>query len=218
MRFAWLTAAFVLAACTTASTLSDTGPAERCETTDCFNQQQIRNFEVIDDHTLIVYVGARECPFLVELTGPLCDVTLLPGFDIVFRPSRVRGFRTPSTSSGRGGADLSYARVCAGDLDMGLEEGIFSSAGSGRRRVFDESGGVLDDPLQPDRLDCRVGNVESLTDDEILEIYVDNRLTPPPPPFGTGEVTVEPDADAGAPEDDAAPPSGPVEPAAASPR
>jgi len=160
MRFAWVAATTALAAWVTIPTVGGAQPADRCETTDCFNQQQIRNFEVVDDHTLIVYVGARDCPFLVELTGPFCDITFLPGYDVVFRPSRVRDFRTATRSSGRDGRDLSVARVCAGDLDMGIEEGAFSSTGSNRRRIFDNEGNRADDPLEPDRLDCRVTDVE----------------------------------------------------------
>lgn len=185
----------LLVACAVAPSAGNGQPAERCESTSCFNQMQIRKFEVVNETTLIVYVGAQECPFLVELTGTFCDVTFLPGYNIVFRPSEQRAAREPTLGSGlHDRADIAHARVCANDLDMGIQEGPFSSA--------------IGDNVEVSGLDCRIQNVKSLTDDEILEIYVDNSFTPPPPPFGTGNISVKGDGDEDADADanaDAAP-------------
>ena len=176
MRYLASIVPILLAGCTTAPTVGSNEPLERCETTSCFNQTQIRDFEVVDETTLIVYVGQQECPFLVELSGVFCDVTFLPGFDVVFEPTSQRAAREPGRGSGLGGTDIAYARVCADSLDMGIAQGPFTS-------------GVDTDNF--DGLSCRINNVESLTDDEIMEIYVDNRFAPPPPPFATGEISVE---------------------------
>ena len=167
----------LLSGCSSAPTLESSEPLDRCESTSCFNQLQIRDFEIVDPSTLIVYVGAQECPFLVEFTGTFCDLTFLPGFDLVFRPSTQRQNREVVLGGGFGDrADISNARICANDFNMGIEEGGFS-----------ESGGSEDNL---DGLDCRIQDVSSLTDDEILEVYVDNNITLPPPPFGTGEIEV----------------------------
>ena len=167
--------------------MSSNEPLERCDNTDCFNQTQIRDFEVVDATTLIVYVGPRDCPYLVELSGIFCDLTFLPGNRVVFEPTLQRARREPNLSGGFGNTPgVSQARVCANDLSMGINN---------------DPSTVIDDPLFPgdfrdnatendlDGLDCRIRNVESLTDDEILDIYVDKRIAEPPPPFGTGQVS-----------------------------
>jgi len=179
----------------------DAGPVDRCEATDCFNQTRIRNVEVIDQTTLIVYVGRQECPFLVELTGTFCDLTFLPSFDVVFRPSRrIRdviegnGFRedgaerriTPIVGGPNSATDpftnasVEQPRVCANDISLGIEYDPFTAAG-----------GVEEDATG---LACRLQNVRSLTDDERLQVYVDNAMAAPPPPFGTGRVEAPEDA------------------------
>lgn len=179
VRHRALIALAALTACSMTPRVGVSEPLDRCETTDCFNQNRIRDFEVIDETTLIVYVGAKECPFLVEFSGVFCDLTYLPGFDVVFEPSRQRAVREPRLGGGFGSrTDIAFARVCSDSLDMGIAQGPFTSA------VGDDSGGI-------DGLSCTVQNVESLTDDEIMEIYVDKRFAQPPPPFGTGDISVE---------------------------
>lgn len=158
----------------------DAGPADRCEATDCFNQLQIRNLEVIDKTTLLIYVGSQRCPFLVEMTGVFCDLTFLPPFQVVFRPTRQQSARTPPIVGGvgtapDGGGPIEQTRICASDIDMGLPADRFNTA----------IGGVDGDP---GGLSCRIQNVRSLTDDERLQIYVDNEIVAPPPPFGSGTV------------------------------
>jgi len=156
-----------LAACTSTSQVSNE-PVDRCETTDCFNQQQVRNFEIVDETTLVVYVGNQNCPFRVEFTGAFCDLTFLPGSDLVFRPDTLRAAREP---------DNVLMRVCSRDSNLGIDEGPFSTAPGG-------------DEFPDGRNPCRVRDIASLTDDELLELYVEKQITAPPPPFGTGEITV----------------------------
>lgn len=179
---------------------SENGPAERCESTDCFNQLQIRDLDVVAPRTLIVYVGARKCPFLVELRGTFCDLTYLGSFDVVFRPGRVaRARSTPIVGGpgGRNGGGVEQTRVCAADINLGIEAGAFTSS-------------LGSDDTSSDGLSCRISDVRSLTDDERIQIFVDNELTAPPPPFGTGRVEApenptEPEAQPADSADDAPP-------------
>ena len=158
----------------------DNEPLDRCESTRCFNQLHIRDFEVIDNTTLIVYVGQQECPFLVEMTGTFCDLTFLPGNQVVFRPSNTARSRSApvvggigTNTDGRG--PIEQPRVCASSLNMGIPSGPFTSSIGG-------------DVQTPNGLVCMLRTVRALTDDERLELYVDKEFVPPPPPFGTGRV------------------------------
>jgi hypothetical protein len=57
----------------------DTAATKRaCGVADCFLERDIRDFEVIDQTHLIVYVGAQRCAFHVELSGTLCDMSFAP--------------------------------------------------------------------------------------------------------------------------------------------
>ncbi len=40
----------------------------------CFNQRNVRDFEMLDDRTMLVEVGGARCPYLVELDGFQCNV------------------------------------------------------------------------------------------------------------------------------------------------
>jgi hypothetical protein len=155
-----------LIACTTASQTSDQ-PADRCPTTDCFNQLQVRNFEVLDSTTLVLYVGNQDCPFVVEFIGSSCDLTFLGSTNLIFRSDTLREeFES----------DLRLTRICARDIGIGVAEDPFTDSGAG--------------DLPGTTLACHIRDVASLTDDELLELYVDRNLAPPPPPLGTGQVTV----------------------------
>lgn len=171
----------VLAGCSSTETVSDE-PLTRCESTDCFNQLQIRDYDVVDGNTVVVYVGPQECAFRVDFSGAFCDLSFYVG-DIVFRRSnqRERAFRDPEQLPDfRNRPNVFNSRVCANDFGLGLREGPFTQAG-----------GPNNDPTG---LDCRVADVVSLTDDELIELYVDKRLAPPPPPLGQGQIEVgEPD-------------------------
>jgi hypothetical protein len=71
-------------------------------------------------------------------------------------------------------------RVCDGDLSVQVHGGRFtesqSSAGTDR----------FGNPMT----DCRVSNVTSITDDQLLEFYVGRGVLAPVPPMGTGEIEV----------------------------
>ena len=140
-------AALTLIACTTASQTSDQ-PPDRCPTTDCFSQQQVRDFEVIDSTTLVLYVGNQDCPFLVEFTGSFCDLTYAGSTTLIFRPDSLHEDF---------GSDIRLSRICARDIGIGVDQDPFNT-----------------DPgesnLPGNTLACHIRNVESMTDDELLEL------------------------------------------------
>lgn len=138
---------------------------EKCSVTDCFNRERIRDYEVLNDTTLVIYIGAQRCPFRVEFDGLFCDLTFMPlATDVEFVTNGIRQINL---------------RICARDRHVGIDEGPFTSAlGDGREGV------------PPGRLPCQLRDVNSLTDDELIELYVENGVTPPPPPFGTGQISV----------------------------
>jgi hypothetical protein len=138
-------------------------PLDRCSVTECFNRHQVREYEVVDNTTIIIYVGGQRCPFLVEFDGTFCDLTFMPGGNIAFVTSGVRQM------------DM---RICARDRHIGIDEGVFSTAPGGQ------------DASPSGRPPCQIRDVASLTDDQVLELYVDSGITAPPPPFGTGQIQV----------------------------
>jgi len=41
---------------------------------NCFYQNSVRSFEILDDRTMLVEVGSARCPYLVEVDGFFCDL------------------------------------------------------------------------------------------------------------------------------------------------
>lgn len=183
MRLVAIGPALLVAGCAGTST-DNSQPIDRaCSVSDCFLQREVRDFEVIDDRTLVVYVGGQRCAFRVELDGTFCDLTFAP--EIFFR-----------APAGRPESE----RICSYDRQIGVDGGPFTEN-------FPE--------VQPDRFgvarsQCRILNVASITDDELVELYVEHGVVAPPPPIGPGEISVEgateaPPEPPPAPETDAAP-------------
>lgn len=173
----------------------DKGPLDRaCSVTDCFHERDIRDFEVVDQTNVIVYIGSQRCAFHVEVYGTSCDLTFAP--ELYFRRTSEmpdglpRGDGFPDGGGGlvdpfdtrRERRDL---QVCANDLSVEVHGGAFteSTIGGGRREV-DRFG-------QPRvRTDCRVRSVRSITDDELIEFYVNHEVAAPIPPIGPGNIEV----------------------------
>jgi hypothetical protein len=175
----------------------ETGAVDRaCTVNDCFLENDIRDFEVIDRTHLIVYVGAQRCAFHVELRGTLCDMTFAP--ELYFR----RANEVPLLSStGISGSTTSRAgsrptdfdafelaarerrdlKICANDLAIQVHGGLFTESQT--------SNGTTDRFGNP-RTDCVVSNVTSVTDDQLLEFYVGRGVISPVPPMGAGEIEV----------------------------
>ena len=165
-----------------------------CSVEECFLEAQVRDFEVVDRTHLIVYVGAQRCAFHVELRGTLCDLTFAP--ELYFRRSN----EVPIVVTGNGGPttprigtrpddfdplvlesrERRDLRICKNDLSVQVHGGRFTES---------QSGGGTDRFGNPET-DCRVSNVTSVTDDQLLEFFVGRGVLAPVPPMGTGEIEV----------------------------
>jgi hypothetical protein len=160
MRLIAISSSLLVAACAGSPT-DNSQPVERaCSVSECFFQRDVRDFEVIGDTTLILYVGGQRCAFKVELDGTFCDMTFAP--DIYFR-----------TPDGRAESD----RVCTYDRQVGVDGGVFTDS-------FDQPNAF------GTRSNCRILSVASITDDELIELYVERGVVAPPPPIGPGEIEV----------------------------
>jgi hypothetical protein len=176
-----------------------------CNVKDCFFARDVRNFDVIDKSTLIVYVGSQRCAFRVELRGTFCDLTYAP--ELVFTDPKdvpineqnpsLRGgqgfsFAEPDDSSlpsqRRGRASL---KVCDNNLGLQVSGGAFTNS-----TLVNPADPLSDPSVRRDRFgrpqiaDCQVSSVASITDDQVVEVYVAHRVTPPLPPMGSGEIQV----------------------------
>lgn len=193
-----------LAGCAANPSSDDTGPAARCSVTDCFNQSSIRSFEVLDDRTAVVYVGPQRCPFVVEVDGFNCQLTFTPELRF-FQPIYGSSRATEKTGQICGSRDTLY--VYTGVADPALTQGIGPLEGGppatdtlGRRRdsFGDRLGssrsptsGVADvtvDTINNNEV-CRVTDIRSITDDQLIELRV-KQGAPPPPPVGQGRIQV----------------------------
>ena len=192
-------------ACCLAHPTGDAHAGERaCNVKDCFYARDVRSFDVIDKSTLIVYVGSQRCPFRIELRGTFCDLTYAP--ELVFSDPKdlPLGEQDPRT---RRPGDISFAepedlslpsqkrgratlKVCDNNLGLQVSGGAFTDS------TITSPLDPLGDPAAPrDRFgraktDCQLSSVASITDDQVMEIYVAHRVTPPPPPMGSGEIQV----------------------------
>jgi len=181
MRLAIISGVLLAAGCAGAPSADNTQAVNRvCGINDCFYERDVRDFEVIENTTLIVYVGAERCPYQIELHGTFCNLELAP--EIYFNsPREPNPDSDRNTLAGSSSARLHDLRICRNDINVGV------------------SGGVLtDNPTsnQPtgrygnQRSDCQISSVESLTDDELIELYVRRGVAAPPPPLGSGQIQV----------------------------
>jgi hypothetical protein len=184
----------------------DTEATKRaCSVEDCFFERDIREFEVIDQTHVIVYTGSQRCAFHVELRGTMCDLTFAP--ELYF--SR-RGDISSAPVPGRVTADpfaLEDARrndralrICSNDLAIQVTGGRFTES---------TTTNVPTDRFGNPRTDCQVSTVTSITDDQLVELYVARGVVPPLPPMGAGEIEVgeQEEQEQGASSDGDAPPA-----------
>jgi hypothetical protein len=189
MRLTTIGAALVVAGCAGTQTADTTQAAKRaCGGMSCFYEREIRDFEVINHTTLIVYVGPEKCPYRVELFGTFCDMEFAPELY----------FTSATQAANNGGAsraadavipaspttvpidprsparNLSDLRICANDISIGVSGGSFTNDPSNATH----------------KTDCQIQSVASLTDDKLMELYVRKGVVPPPPPMGSGQIQV----------------------------
>jgi hypothetical protein len=86
-------------------------------------------------------------------------------------------------------------RVCSGDLKIGVDGGPIA------QNSAPVPPGVS--PAQRVRSQCRLSTVSSLTDNQVLELYVAHDKVAPPPPIGGGQIEVEEQKDEGSVEPNA---------------
>jgi len=62
--------------CTTTGSESGQAPvrAECDQRTNCFNQRAVRDFSVLDNSSVVVFVGPQRCPYLVRVDGFYCNL------------------------------------------------------------------------------------------------------------------------------------------------
>ena len=229
MKLRVIAIALLLATCSAygqRNSRNDTDAVDRaCTVEDCFLEAQIRDFEVIDQTHVIVYVGSQRCAFHVEVRGALCDLSFAP--ELYFRRmNEVPMLVTQSPGDGvdRGDATRTRAgrtsdfdafelesrerrdlRICDNDLSIQVHGGRFTESQS--------AGGLTTDRFGNPRTDCRVSSVTSVTDDQLLEFYVGRGVVTPVPPMGTGQIEV------GEQEEEGAAPAAPADaPAPEAPR
>jgi len=200
-------AGFVLFfACGLAHPAGDARAGERaCNVKDCFFARDVRNFDVIDKTTVIVYVGSQHCAFRLELRGTFCDLSYAP--ELVFTDPKDVPINEQSPSTAGIPGNISFGeldnrslpnqrrgrasmKVCDNDLSLDVSSGAFTESALGSS--LDPSGdpSVRRDRFGRPRSDCQVSSVTSITDDQIVELYVAHRVTPPLPPMGSGEIQV----------------------------
>ena len=196
MRLTTIGAALVVAGCAGTQTADTTQAAKRaCGGVSCFYEREVRDFEVVNHTTLIVYVGAQRCPYQVELTGTFCDMEFAG--DLYFNSPSEPGHSTSpdvandAVTPGVPGASpydprspqshLQDLRICANDISIGVSGGSFTND-PGNNQVRTVRGNQ--------RSDCQIASVASLTDDKLMELYVRKGVVPPPPPMGSGKIQV----------------------------
>ena len=192
MRLTAIAAALVVAGCAGTQTADTTQAAKRaCGGTSCFYEREVRDFEVINHTTLIVYVGPERCPYQVELFGTFCDMEFAPElyFTSPTQAANTGGVSraadavipasptTPPIDPRSPARNLSDLRICANDISINVSGGSFTNdpanTSNGTRKT-----------------DCQIQSVASLTDDKLMELYVRKGVLPPPPPMGSGKIQV----------------------------
>ena len=217
MRPMVIGAVVLTAGCAGSPTADNSGPLDRaCDSDDCFYEREVRDFEVVNGTTLVVFVGNQRCPFQIELRGTFCDLSFAP--DIYFdNPSEINRDSDTDPFVGSPSSRLHDLRVCSNDINVGVSGGVFTENSTNTQPP---------DRFGQERTDCHISSVTSLTDDELVELYVGRGVVAPLPPMGTGDIEVgeqeEQGTEAPAPADGAAEPESteeaPAPPATASSR
>jgi len=170
--------------------------SNQCLLSDCFQERQIRDFEVIDRDTLIVYVGRDRCPYRIEVDELYCNLTFLPEVEFFDR----RTNRIEAVMRGRGQSNNELVDEINDDITVGGGD-----RGTGNRRVCTYSTSLAlrtqgfaegDGGLPPGETSCRIRSIDTVTDDQLLELFVDEDLILPPPPIGIGDISRADDPDA----------------------
>jgi hypothetical protein len=193
MRSAAALLPFIVAGCASQATTDASLPLEPCSVTDCFLERDVRDFDIVDRDTVVVYVGAQRCPFVVELQDVACDLRVAPGIDFfqtalgsMDRLTPVQSGRVCATTRGL----VLYAGISSPSL-LQQQDAFGSRLGVGGRPGDLSRPGVYDGSFPVDRTSgdvCRVSDIRSVTDDQLVELLAD--VNRPPPPIGDGRLEV----------------------------
>lgn len=190
----------VIAGCAApGQTTSDADPPEPCSVTDCFLERDIRDFDIIDRNTVVVYVGQQRCPFVVELQDVTCDATFAPAIAF-FQTELGRMDRLTTLQSGRVCAStrglVLYAGIPAPSL-LQQQDAFESRLGTRRPDGFPRTDPFDSFPVDASSDDvCRVTDIRSINDDQLVELLAEVKA--PPPPVGQGELEVPDEPEEGA--------------------
>lgn len=197
---------------------NDTEAVERaCTVTDCFQERDIRHFEVIDRTHVIVYTGPQRCAFHVEVRGTFCDLTFAPDLyfvstsearvndTLISRPRDPLG-RTPVMDPlDQLEPNRRNLKICANDLTIQVHGGPFTESAS---RTGSPMVPTTNPRISSPPTDCRVSGVTAITDDQLLEFFVSRGALAPPPPMGAAEIEIgEQTARSESPEEEGAAPA-----------
>jgi len=178
MRLSVVSSVLLVTGCASSPTDNTAAVDRACSVEDCFLERDVRDFEVIGQTTLVVYVGSQRCAFKVDLRGTFCDMTFAPEL-FFYAPGDVQeGSGQPGDVFGLGDRGL---RICANDLQVDVDGGAFTESSTATQPP---------DRYGNRRSQCQIAGVASLTDDQLVELYVGEGLVPPPPPMGSGEIEV----------------------------
>jgi hypothetical protein len=161
--------------------------SNRCLTSECFREGRIRDFNIIDRGTLIVFVGQDRCAFKIEVDELACNLTFLPEVAFFDRREKRMDYllrpRTPTEDA----------------LDNKYDGAVSGNPGSSTRRICTNSTTLalktqgfaddIGDGLPPSEAPCRILSIDAVTDSELLELLVDEDLILPPPPVGIGDIS-----------------------------
>lgn len=178
MKLSVMSSVVLVAGCASSPTDNTAAVDRACSVADCFLERDVRDFEVIDQTTLVVYVGSQRCAFKVDLRGTFCDMTFAPELFFYAPGDLQESSGQPGDPFGLGGRGL---RICANDLQVDVDGGVFTESATATQPP---------DRYGNRRSQCQVAGVASLTDDQLVELYVGEGLVPPPPPMGSGEIEV----------------------------
>ena len=183
MRLSAMSTVLLVAGCAS-NPIDNTAAIDRaCSVDECFLERDVRDFEVIDQTTVIVYVGSQRCAFQLELRGTFCDLTFAPELFFYAPGDLQEGARPGDEIFGTHVGDRGL-RICANDLQIDIDGGAFTDGPS------TSSSSQPTDRYGNRRSQCQVSDVASLTDDQLVELYVARGLVAPPPPMGSGEIEV----------------------------
>lgn len=225
MRLAIVGGALLAASCASTTADENQPVARACTVSKCFSTRNIRDFEVINKTTLILYVGQQRCPFKVELRGTFCDMTFAPELnfhkDEIVQRDDITAPALPGETFGSLGR-VSTDRICSNDISVSVDGGAFTERPSQpRAKSPGVHGGVDSEGRQIDRFgnvksECQILGVESMTDDSLIELLVKRGALAPPPPIGQGQIKVGEQDSSEAPANGQAEPEEDANPAAQS--